>query len=54
MSRNAASVYSRDQRHLYDAGGEISMCGPVVQWYERRPRTADVRGSNPRRSTVSR
>ena len=25
--------------------------GPVVQWNERRPRTADVTGSNPVRST---
>ena len=26
--------------------------GPVVQWYERRPRTAEVAGSNPARSTI--
>ena len=25
--------------------------GPVVQWYECRPRTAEVAGSNPARST---
>jgi hypothetical protein len=26
--------------------------GPVVQWYECRPRTAEVAGPNPARSTI--